>query len=340
MSTENISLYYYSENGEVVGPYTIQELSGRITPDSLVVSENATKWIKASEVIEIADILFVPKPPEAETPTPEELEVDIDIDDNDSSLEDETEEFENETTNHEVDNNTNTHTQFVSANENVTKSSSTKFTTIIIILLIIVGGSLFMYFKSDYYKWKSAVKMYCYIPTLKIRSDTTTFSESNVRRYARYGESFLVLNNPEISPWLDIKFDNSQGVVNSNFLMSENDFLILSPLLDTDVKQKQIENSKLRRSLVNHIISQSKLKSLSDKSWVLNIIENYSYVKSRKNYYNKTEYAIFYMQNGQYTEVVTFIYNDGKEIDKRSITEFSNYYNDISSYLRQYNMQY
>ena len=73
---------------------------------------------------------------------------------------------------------------------------------------------------------------------------------------------------------------------------------------------------------------------------VLNIIENYSYVKSRKNYYNKTEYAIFYVQNGQYTEVVTFIYNDGKEIDKRSITEFSNYYNDISSYLRQYNMQY
>ena len=224
MSTENISLYYYSENGEVVGPYTIQELSGRITPDSLVVSENATKWIKASEVTEIADILFVPEPPEAEMPSPEELEVDIDIEDDDSSLKDETEEFENETTNHEVDNNTNTHTQFVSANENVSKSSSTKFTTIIIILLIIVGGSLFMYFKSDYYKWKSAVKMYCYIPTLKIRSDTTTFSESNVRRYARYGESFLVLNNPEISPWLDIKFDNSQGVVNSNFLMSASIF--------------------------------------------------------------------------------------------------------------------
>ena len=102
MSTENISLYYYSENGEVVGPYTIQELSGRITPDSLVVSENATKWIKASEVTEIADILFVPEPPEAEMPSPEELEVDIDIEDDDSSLEDETEEFENETISHDI----------------------------------------------------------------------------------------------------------------------------------------------------------------------------------------------------------------------------------------------
>jgi len=335
MSNENISLYYYSENGEVVGPFTVQELAGKITPDSMVVSENATKWVKASDVPEISDILFVQQPEEAEEFTPDGLEVE-----DDSLLEVETEELETETSFDEVNYDTNTHSQFVSANENVEKSSSSKLPIIIIILLIIVGGSSFMYFKSDYYKWKSAVKMYCYIPTLKIRSDTTTFSESNVRRYARYGESFMVLNNPEISPWLDIKFDNSQGVVNSNFLMSENDFLILSPLLDTDVKQKQIENSKLRRSLVNHIISQSRLKSLSDKSWALNVIENYSYVKARKNYYNKTEYAIFYLQNGQYTEVVTFIYNDGKEIDKRSISEFSNYYNDITNYLRQYNMQY
>jgi hypothetical protein len=335
MSNENISLYYYSENGEVIGPFTVQELAGKITPDSMVVSENATKWVKASDVPEISDILFVQQPEEAEEFTPDELEVE-----DDSLLVVETEELETEISFDEVNYDTNTHSQFVSANENVEKSSSSKLPIIIIILLIIVGGSSFMYFKSDYYKWKSAVKMYCYIPTLKIRSDTTTFSESNVRRYARYGESFIVLNNPEISPWLDIKFDNSQGVVNSNFLMSENDFLILSPLLDTDVKQKQIENSKLRRSLVNHIISQSRLKSLSDKSWALNVIENYSYVKARKNYYNKTEYAIFYLQNGQYTEVVTFIYNDGKEIDKRSISEFSNYYNDITSYLRQYNMQY
>lgn len=335
MSNENISLYYYSENGEVVGPFTVQELAGKITPDSMVVSENATKWVKASDVPEISDMLFVQQPDEAEEFSPDELEGE-----DDSFLEAEIEELETDKSFDEDNNDTNTHSQFVRENENVEKPSSSKLPLIIIILLIIVGGSLFMYFKSDYYKWKSAVKMYCYIPTLKIRSDTTTFSESNVRRYARYGESFMVLNNPEISPWLDIKFDNSQGVVNSNFLMSENDFLILSPLLDTDIKQKQIENSKLRRSLVNHIISQSRLKSLSDRSWVLNFIENYSYVKSRKNYYNKTEYAIFYLQNGQHTEVVAFIYSDGKEIDKRSISEFSNYYNDITSYLRQYNMQY
>ena len=122
--------------------------------------------------------------------------------------------------------------------------------------------------------------------------------------------------------------------------MSENDFNILSPLLDTEVKQKQIENSKLRRSLVNHIISQSRLKSMSDRSWALNEFETNNFIKAKKSYYNKTEYAIFYLQNGSHSEVVAFIYNDGKEVDKKSIPDDSNYYNDITSFLNQYNLQY
>ena len=88
MSNENISLYYYSENGEVVGPFTVQELAGKITPDSMVVSENATKWVKASDVPEISDILFVQQLEEAEEFTPDELEVE-----DDSFLEAETEEL-------------------------------------------------------------------------------------------------------------------------------------------------------------------------------------------------------------------------------------------------------
>jgi hypothetical protein len=325
-------MYYYSENGEVVGPFTVEELADKITPDSMVVSENATKWVKASEVPEIAESLFVSEPEETELYSPD------DIDEDDYELDEEDETMANIDT--VVDNNYNDHNVIYEDDKSVNTGTS-RISIVIIFLLIVIGAGIFIYLKSDYYKWKNAVRMYCYVPTLKIRTDTITFSESNVRRYARYGESFLVLNNPEISPWLDIKYDDDkQGVVNSNFLMSENDFLILSPLFDTEIKQKQIENSKLRRSLVNHIISQSRLKSLSEKSWVLNIIENYSYVKSRKNYFNKTEYAMFYLQNGGYTEVVAFVYNDGKEIDKKSISEYSNYYNDITSYLRQYNLPY
>ena len=89
MSTENIPMYYYSENGEVVGPFTVQELAGKITPDSLVVSENATKWVKASDVPEISDILFVQLPDEAEEFIPDELDVE-----DDSLLEVETENLE------------------------------------------------------------------------------------------------------------------------------------------------------------------------------------------------------------------------------------------------------
>jgi hypothetical protein len=123
--------------------------------------------------------------------------------------------------------------------------------------------------------------------------------------------------------------------------MSENDYNILSRLLNTEAKQKQIENSKLRRSLVNHIISQSRLKSMSDWSWALNEIEiNNAFVKSRKNYNNKVESAIFYLQNGSYSEVVAFVYIDGKEVDKKSISDYSNYYNDFTNFLNQYNLQF
>ena len=336
MSTENIPMYYYSENGEVVGPFTVQELAGKITPDSLVVSENATKWVKASDVPEISDILFVQLPDEAEEFIPDELDVE-----DDSLLEVETENLEIVTPSGPLNyNNNNNHVVY--ANENIAKPRSWILPIIIVSLLVVIGGSVFFYFKSDYYKWKSAVRKYCYIPTLKIRTDTVTFSESNVISYARYGESFLVLNNPELTPWIDIKYDNDKkGVANNNFLMSENDFNILSPLLDTEVKQKQIENSKLRRSLVNHIISQSRLKSMSDRSWALNEFETKNnFIKARKNYYNKTEAAIFYLQNGSYSEVVAFIYNDGKEVDKKSISDYSNYYNDFISFLNQYNLQY
>ena len=336
MSTENIPMYYYSENGEVIGPFTVQELAGKITPDSLVVSENATKWVKASDVPEISDILFVQQPDEAEVYTPDELDID-----DDSLLEVETDSRETVTHSEQLNYNNNNN-QFVYANESIAKPRSWILPIIIVSLLVVIGGSVFFYLKSDYYKWKSAVKMYCYIPTLKIRTDTVTFSESNVISYARYGESFLVLNNPELTPWIDIKYDNDKkGVANSNFLMSENDFYILSPLLDTEVKQKQIENSKLRRSLVNHIISQSRIKSMSEKSWALNEFEiKNTFVKARKNYYNKTESAIFYLQNGSYSEVVAFIYNDGKEVDKKSISDYSNYFNDFTNFLNQYKLQF
>lgn len=329
-------MYYYSENGEVIGPFTVQELAGKITPDSLVVSENATKWIKASDVPEISDMLFVQQPDEAEVYTPDELDID-----DDSLLEVETDSRETVTHSEQLNyNNNNNHVVY--ANENIAKSRSWILPIIIVSLLVVIGGSVFFYLKSDYYKWKSAVRMYCYIPTLKIRTDTVTFSESNVISYARYGESFLVLNNLELTPWIDIKYDNDKkGVANSNFLMSENDFYILSPLLDTEVKQKQIENSKLRRSLVNHIISQSRIKSMNERSWALNEIEiKNTFVKARKNYYNKTESAIFYLQNGSYSEVVAFIYNDGKEVDKKSISDYSNYFNDFTSFLNQYNLQF
>jgi uncharacterized protein YegJ (DUF2314 family) len=338
MSTENIPMYYYSENGEVVGPFTVQELAGKITPDSMVVSENATKWVKASDVPEISDILFVQQSDELQEFTPDELDVE-----DDSLLEVETENLEIITPSAPVKNNNNNN-HVVYANENNAKSRLWIFLIIIVSLLVVIGGSVFFYFKSDYYKWKSAVKMYCFADGLFIRSDTITIAngrqyDDNKLAFMAYGESYPVLDNPILAPWVDVKYGDKLGHVNGSYLMPENEFDILKSLLNNDDKRKKIKVAKYRKSLVNYVIAKSKLNSISEFSWSIEYYDYPSYYKIIKNDWSDVTNAIILkLKNPKYSEYVIFLYNGNNEIDKKGFLEDSNATYNISEFLSNHGL--
>jgi serine/threonine protein kinase len=215
------------------------------------------------------------------------------------------------------------------------------------IMLGIIGVglifSLLNYKKiKDYFKWKDAEKLYCYIPSLKIRTDTITISDYNVLPIALgYGESVETISSPLLSPWKEARIGDLTGFVNSNFLMTQNDFMILASLLDTEEKEKQIALSKYRKSLVSQINYVSSLQSLPLQGWTLETLEYNYFIKSRFNYYNKNEYGIFLLKNGDYSELVVFIYNEGNEISKKSFTDISNLEEyDVNEYLRQFDLSY
>jgi hypothetical protein len=317
-------MYYYSENGEVVGPFTVQELAGKITPDSLVVSENATKWVKASDVPEISEILFVQQPDEAEVFTPDELDVE-----DDSLFDVETENLEIVTPSAPVSYNNNSN-HVVYANESIAKSRSWILPIIIVSLLVVIGGSVFIYLKSDYYKWKSAVKMYCFADGLFIRSDTITIAngrqyDNNKLAFMAYGESYPVLDNPILAPWVDVKYGDKLGHVNGSYLMPENEFDILKSLLNNDDKRKKIKVAKYRKSLVNYVIAKSKLNSISEFSWSIEYYDYPSYYKIiEKQYDGGADAIIFKLKNPKFTEYFVFVYDGNNEINKTAFPENSN----------------
>jgi hypothetical protein len=115
----------------------------------------------------------------------------------------------------------------------------------------------------------------------------------------------------------------------------------LASLLDTEEKEKQIALSKYRKSLVSQINYVSSLQSLPLQGWTLETLEYNYFIKSRFNYYNKNEYGIFLLKNGDYSELVVFIYNEGNEISKKSFTDISNLEEyDVNEYLRQFDLSY
>lgn len=325
MSNENTTLYYYSENEEVLGPFTVQELEGKINPDSLVFSEDGTKWVKAADVPEIAALLFAEKP--------QDFEEEKDF----SSTSNEITFFDNENTDEEAVSSTSV---LEAQPQDAGGSGTLKAILVVFIVLAVIGGGAYTFLNSDYYKWKNATKLYCYIPSLRVRSDTTTYSDINILRSLNFGESVMVLKNAQLAPWVDAKIDNIKGLVNSDYLMPESEYIILSLLLDSDSKKKQISTSKLRKSIVNHVSAQSMLNSLTTQSWSIEDLSDNYFVHLRKSYNTNYECAIIKFKNGDYEELTTFIYEDGKEITKKVLMDWQDKKDDLDDFLRQYDLTF
>lgn len=195
----------------------------------------------------------------------------------------------------------------------------------------------------SYFKWKNAETLYCYIPSLRMRSDTTINSDYNVLQSLGYGEAIETVNDPLLSPWREARLGGVEGFVNSDYLMNENDFIVLNSLLNTEDKIKQISTSKVRKSLVNHVLQLSAAQNLPLQNWAIESIEdNYdSFIKTKDNYYNKNEYASLILRNGDYTEIVFFVYNHDIEIASRYFTNIGNIeVDDVNQFLLQFELRY
>jgi hypothetical protein len=305
MRNDTNSLYYYSENNEVLGPFTIQELEGKINPDSLVFNDTGTKWVKASDVPEISDLLFVNK-----------LEIKIEgkayeISDREDSNP------------YQYDDKTNSNNLYqynleVKSNR---RSNSLKTILIIFILIGVIGGGVYIFLNSDYYKWRNADKMYCYIPVLNIRSDITTFSDNNIVYELKFGDSVLVLNNPKLTPWIDVKLGDIEGVVHGNYLTASNNYIIiLSSLLNDKSKQDDISELRWRKSLVDHILRETSLTNFQTEKWriIKNDDNNYISIDGPKKG-KEPNSARFLLEHDDYIESIQFNYDEnGNEISTNS----------------------
>ena len=274
-------MYYYSENGAVLGPFELNELAGKLQPDTPVFIENGIKWFKAEELPELHDILY---PPEPELPPVDNTSWTSDIP---SETSNESAGHSNQSENHQD------HDQAVfvgHADKSSTNSNSggypytptaKKSNTGKIIFLVLLGV-LFIGLTAtivnldkikDYLKWRKAETRFCYVSSLRIRTDTTTSNDYNVLPTSlRYGDSLSLIVDPMIAPWCEVRIKNqytgeiTQGFVNSYFLMNRKDISILNSLLydkslttDSDGltdKYKQVSLARYRKSIVEYVKSK------------------------------------------------------------------------------------
>jgi len=283
-------LYYYSENGNVLGPFELEELQGKIKPDTLIFIEDGIKWNKAAEIPELDIILNPPTPIEEVFPLEDSVLQDhpelIDsahLEDQSVliPLEDIIEPSSSINLVKDVENSTPSinsgKTEELTAS--VPKKSETGkvvFWIVLVILLVgLVGVTLNLSKIKEYYKWKEAEEKFSYVSSLKVRTDTTRSSDFNVLVSLRYGQSIKVISDPKIAPWCEAKIQDdytgnkTYGFLNSFFLMRKMDFKILESLFNdnapqsveangnvienTSEKYKQISEARYRKSLVDYV---------------------------------------------------------------------------------------
>jgi serine/threonine protein kinase len=215
----------------------------------------------------------------------------------------------------------------------------------VVLLLVLVN------FKTikTYWKWKDAKEMVCYIPSLRMRSDTLTYNDYNILPVSlSYSEKIKVLNNPLLHPWVETEYMGYSGYINSEYLMTPTDFNMLQQLLNSVDKQKQVEISKYRKSLVNHIkekLGQSYVDTMTivsdDLVALFDLNQNNQYIKTGSNSSVNRDYAVFLLMINAEPEMYVIVYENGKEIAHHSFTDLDNLDdNQMNSFLNSYYLYY
>ncbi|MBL0202206.1 MAG: hypothetical protein IPP81_19220 [Chitinophagaceae bacterium] len=85
-----------------------------------------------------------------------------------------------------------------------------------------------------------------------MRKDTTTFSDNNkLAVNLKFGDSIKILPKENLAPWAEGKFNNIEGMVNTNYLINGQDYRLLSRIMVNSLTS-EIIFSKYRRSILNY----------------------------------------------------------------------------------------
>lgn len=218
--------------------------------------------------------------------------------------------------------------------------------SILVVLLIVLFN-----FKNiqTYLKWKDAKEMVCYIPSLRMRSDTQTYNDYNILPVSlSYSEKIKVLHNPLLHPWVETEYMGYSGFINSEYLMTPTDFNLLQQLLNSVDKQKQVGISRYRKSLVNHIKENlgqqyvDTMTTVSDDLVALFELNQYNqYIRTGSNSSVNRDYAVFLLMINSEPEMYVVVYENGKEIAHNSFKDLDNLDDDqMNSFLNSYYLYY
>jgi len=234
------------------------------------------------------------------------------------------------------------------------KSKTGLFVFLGVIIFALLAVLINMKDIKAYYKWKGAVEKVCYIPSLRVRTDTITTTDYNIIPVTvNYGDRVSVIEESQLFPWLETKYAGYDGYINSDYLMNLEDFHILESVLNNTDKIEQISLSRYRRSLVDFIKSRQALTNVdtlanntttdssATSTFEIYPIYNQQYVRTGVNKYYKRDYAVFLMLTNVSQEFVVFVYEDGRQIASNSYSDLEHLTTEqFNSFLSPYGLYY
>jgi serine/threonine protein kinase len=233
-----------------------------------------------------------------------------------------------------------------------------------IVISSLIGLFTLIYFfggGKEYLKWRNAEVLYAYATSLGMRSDTTTFADFNkLPVNLKFGDSVRILYDATLTPWAEGKFDDITGYVNTNYLISEKDFRLLTGILSNNLTE-EILLSKYRKSLLTYFKNNSLTPDISSEEqtlvfgnsnarekWVLDkayFSYKLNYIYTRKcQGSRKTDYCIIPIRNvnNSIKKGILFVYENDKEIASVTINQLDpmHYYDyyAINEKLSQYGL--
>ena len=119
---------------------------------------------------------------------------------------------------------------------------------LIIVVLIAIGGYHFWY--KDYRIDQATPRTYVYATNLFMRSSPVAEDDNNRLATIPYGSELITYSNE--NGWAYVKVDGQEGYVSSDYLLDEQDFLLLNSVWGNEEAKEAVSTAKYRLALLDY----------------------------------------------------------------------------------------